>query len=46
MYNTDDRDKFQNDINGLNEWCNKWLIKLNLDKCIIMYIGKVQYDKR
>ena len=38
--NTEDRENFQNDINSLNEWCNKWLIKLNLDKCKIMHIGK------
>ncbi len=38
--NTEDRDNFQNDINSLNEWCNEWLIKLNLDKCKIMHIGK------
>jgi hypothetical protein len=25
--NTEDRDNFQNDINSLNEWCNKWLTK-------------------
>ncbi len=40
--NTEDRDNFQNDINSLNEWCKKWLIKLNLDKCKIMHIGKKQ----
>ncbi len=34
VQNTEDRDKFQNDINFLNKCCNKWLMKLNFDKCI------------
>jgi ribonuclease P/MRP protein subunit RPP40 len=39
--NTEDRDNFQHDLNSLNEWCNKWLIKLNLDKCKIMNIDNM-----
>ena len=30
----------QNDIDIIIKWTNTWLMKLNIDKCKIMHIGK------
>jgi gas vesicle protein len=30
----------QNDINGVLDWTNTWLMRLNLDKCKVMHLGK------
>jgi hypothetical protein len=37
--NKDDKSRLQNDINNIIEWTNKWLVKLNKQKCKVMHIG-------
>jgi len=32
--------KLQTDINNIAEWCKTWQMKLNIEKCKIMHIGK------
>ena len=29
----------QEDLNKISEWCNKWLIKLNVQKCKVIHFG-------
>ena len=38
--NTADRDKLQLDLNNVIGWTEKWLMKLNIDKCKVMHFGK------
>jgi hypothetical protein len=35
-----DSSKLQDDINAIVDWTNTWLMKLNIDKCKVMHIGK------
>ena len=34
--------ELQNDINSLDEWTNKWLLKFNPDKCHVLRMGKIE----
>jgi hypothetical protein len=36
----DDAAALQLDINSIISWTNKWLMKLNIDKCKVMHFGK------
>ena len=36
----EDATKHQNDINVLNEWSDKWLLRFNTDKCHVLTLGK------
>ena len=38
---TDSNDKLmlQNDLNTLAAWSNDWLLKFNIDKCMVMHLG-------
>ena len=39
----DSREKIQEDLNSVAEWCNKWRLQLNTSKCfLIQYIQKNQ----
>ena len=31
---------FQNDINGINSWSQKWDLKFNISKCCVLYFGR------
>ena len=31
--------RLQYDIDRIVEWCDRWLMKLNIDKCKVMHIG-------
>ena len=33
-------ENLQKDINTINEWCETWLMKLNVSKCKVMHMGK------
>ena len=33
IYNSEDQDKLQNDINRVNDWADEWLLKLHIAKC-------------
>lgn len=35
-----DAAKLQNDLNSAVQWCSKWLMQLNFDKCKVMHFGK------
>ena len=35
-----DVDTLQKDINIISNWWQTWLIKLNVDKCKVMHMGK------
>ena len=39
QYDFDNAD-MQNDIDKIVEWTNTWLMKLNIEKCKVMHIGK------
>jgi len=40
IYNSEDHDKLQNDINRVNDWADEWLRKLNIEKCYnVTYTG-------
>ena len=28
------------DLNKIEEWCNKWCMRLNIDKCKVMHLGR------
>ena len=32
--------ELQCDLDNMQEWCKTWLLKLNLEKCKVMHIGK------
>ena len=32
--NNEDKNKFQNELNELENWANKWLLKINYDNVI------------
>ena len=34
--------RIQNDLDKLEDWCNLWAMKLNVDKCGVMYIGNAE----
>ena len=36
----DDGSRIQDDLNRLESWCKSWAMKLNVNKCGIMHIGK------
>ena len=36
----EDRSRIQDDLTRLENWCNTWAMKLNVDKCGIMHIGR------
>lgn len=36
----EDAEELQLDLDRIMEWTNKWLLKLNPDKCKVMHIGK------
>jgi len=38
--NPTDAERLQSDINSIVEWTNKWLMKLNIEKCKVMHFGK------
>jgi len=40
ILNDQDRFILQEDINNLTEWANKWLIKLNINKCKVVSYGR------
>jgi len=33
IFNTEDQDELQNDIDRLKNWADEWILKLNVDKC-------------
>ena len=37
--------ELQNDINSLDEWTKKWLLKFNPDKCHVLTLGKIEHIK-
>ena len=39
-HETEDTQFMQNDINKIVEWTNRWLMRLNINKCKIMHICK------
>ena len=38
----EDADALQNDIDALNIWSEKWLLKFNTDKCHVLTLGKFE----
>jgi hypothetical protein len=38
--NEDDSRKLQEDLNAVVNWTDKWLMRLNYDKCKVMHLGK------
>ena len=38
--NSTDSGKLQNDLSGLNCWCNDWNIAFNTSKCKVLNISK------
>lgn len=40
---TDDHLTLQNDLNKINDWCKKWLMSLNKQKCKIMCFTRKQH---
>ena len=38
----DDSVALQNDIDALNRWSDKWLLKFNTDKCHVLTLGKFE----
>ena len=40
---TEDAEALQKDIDALNLWSEKWLLKFNIDKCHVLSLGK--FDK-
>ena len=30
----------QNDINRISQWCSSWSLPLNIEKCVVLHIGK------
>ena len=36
----DEADAFQNDIRNIEQWSNKWLMPLQINKCKVMHLGK------
>lgn len=34
----------QDDINNITDWCNKWQLYLNTEKCSVLHIGKTSYS--
>jgi len=38
--NADDIRKLQEDLNTLDQWSEKLLLHFNIEKCIVMHIGK------
>ena len=36
-------DRFLADIEAIETWTQDWLMKLNTDKCTILYIGKISH---
>ena len=39
-HENEDTSLMQNDINKIVEWTNRWLMRLKINKCKIMHIGK------
>ena len=37
--NNEDKNKFQNELNKLVNWDNKWQLKINCDKCHVIHVG-------
>ena len=35
----DDARRLQSDIDRIVEWCDRWLMRLDIDKCKLMHIG-------
>jgi hypothetical protein len=33
-------DELQNDLNEIFNWCNKWDMELNFDKCAVLHVGR------
>ena len=38
--NTQNKEHLQDDINNLCNWCTEWQMKLNVDKCKVMHMGR------
>ena len=38
--NIKDKENLQSDLDKVNEWSNKWLLKLNIQKCKVMSYGR------
>ena len=38
--NIKDKENLQTDLDKVNEWSNKWLLKLNIQKCKVMSYGR------
>ena len=38
--NKSDQDKLQCDLSSLCDWCVKWLLSFNIDKCKLLQLGK------
>ena len=36
----EDINELQNDIDKITTWTNTWLMRLNIEKCKIMHVGK------
>ena len=43
VFTTEDAEALQKDIDALNQWSEKWLLKFNIDKCHVLSLGK--FDK-
>ena len=39
--NNEDKNKFQNELNKLVNWDNKWQLKINCDKCHVIHVGNI-----
>ena len=39
--NIKDKENLQSDLDKVNEWSNKWLLKLNIQKCKVMSYGEI-----
>ena len=40
IFNSQVKEKLQNDLIKLNSWADNWLIKLNISKCKKVYFGR------
>lgn len=40
-----DHENLQEDLNKLQSWSEKWLMKFNVEKCKVMYIGRTNQEK-
>ena len=36
--------KFRNDIKRLENWAERWMMKFNVDKCCVMFVGRDRMD--